>query len=201
MIKNVIFDYGQVLVHFVPEYMVRQYVSDDNDARMLTEIIFDRLYWDKLDEGTITNEQTVSEFKKRIPKRLWEVSEKIFYNWIYNIPEMEGMSELVSYIKEKYGVKTYLLSNISHYFADHADEMPILPKLDGYVFSARIGITKPNPAIYEHLLKTYGLEPSECIFIDDRAENVDAARSLSIHGYVFDGKASALKAHLDSILK
>lgn len=201
MIKNVIFDYGQVLVHFVPEYMVRQYVSDGDDVKMLTEIIFDRLYWDKLDDGTITNEQTVSEFKKRIPERLWEVSEKIFYNWIYNIPEMEGMSELVSYIKEKYGVKTYLLSNISHYLADHADEMPILPTLDGCVFSARIGKVKPTPAIYEHLLRTYSLEPSECIFIDDRAENIEGARALSIHGYIFDGDVDALRAHLDSVLK
>ena len=41
MIENVIFDFGQVLVHFEPEYMVRQYVTDDEDVKLLSEVIFE----------------------------------------------------------------------------------------------------------------------------------------------------------------
>ena len=69
MIKNVIFDFGQVLVHFEPEYMVRQYVNDEEDVKLLSEVIFDRLYWDRLDLGTITDEETISLFLTKVPHK------------------------------------------------------------------------------------------------------------------------------------
>ena len=60
MIKNLVFDFGNVLVRYEPEYMVSQYVSDPEDKRLLAEVLFDRLYWDALDEGTITDEEVVT---------------------------------------------------------------------------------------------------------------------------------------------
>lgn len=200
MIKNVVFDFGQVLVHFEPEYMVRQYVSNEKDVSLLTEVVFDRLYWNKLDEGTISDDETLKACYERLPKRLWELADEIYYNWIYNIPEIEGMQELINYIKDKYGVKTYLLSNISKYFASHESEIPILSLLDGCVFSSAINLVKPDTRIYEHLLHKFSLNASECIFIDDRSENIEAAVSLGFNGYVFDGDSSKLRAYLDSIL-
>jgi putative hydrolase of the HAD superfamily len=201
MIKNVIFDCGQVLVHFEPEYMVRQYVSNEPDVALLTEVIFDRLYWDKLDKGTISNEEVLNACHTRLPKRLWELCDEIYYNWIYNIPEIEGMSDLIKYIKKEFGVKTYLLSNISEYFAEHKDEIEILSLLDGFVFSSAINEVKPNKAIYEYLLSTFELKANECLFIDDRAENIEAGKSACIDGYVFDGDVNALKEFLDRVLK
>lgn len=192
MIKNVIFDCGQVLVHFEPEYMVRQYVSNEADVSLLTEVVFDRLYWDELDMGTISDKKAVSLMKKRLPKRLHELASEIYYGWIYNIPETTGMRELITYIKEKYGVKTYLLSNISKYFASHKKDVPILSLLDGYIFSSSIGIVKPSKEIYEHLLKEYDLDPTQCLFIDDRAINIEAGKSVGIDGYVFDGSLEKL---------
>ena len=67
-IKTVVFDFGQVMVHFEPSYMVSKYVSDKNDAELLKTVIFDRLYWDRLDEGTITDYEVISECKKRLPE-------------------------------------------------------------------------------------------------------------------------------------
>ena len=198
--KNMVFDCGQVLVHFEPAYMVSLYVSDPVDARLLEEVVFDRLYWNELDAGTITNEETMAAVKARLPERLWEVAGTIFYNWIYNIPEIEGMRELIEHIKETYHVSTYLLSNISHYFADHAHEIPILQVIDHCVYSARCGLVKPDVRIYEYLCDTYGLIPDETLFIDDRADNVEAAQKIGIHGYIFDGDAAKLRAYLDDIL-
>ena len=199
--KNIVFDCGQVLVHFDPAYMVGLYVSDQKDAKLLEEVLFDRLYWDPLDAGTITDEELMEAAKKRIPEALWEVAEKIYYNWIYNLPEMEGMRELIEHIKGTYGVSTYLLSNISHYFADHAHELPILGLIDHCVYSSRCGFVKPDPGIYRYLCETYGLIPEETLFIDDRADNIEGARKAGLHGYVFDGDTAKLRAHLDEILK
>ena len=65
MIKNIVFDYGNVMVRFEPSYMVGRYVCDREDAALLEKVVFDRLYWDRLDAGTITDEETLRECRKR----------------------------------------------------------------------------------------------------------------------------------------
>lgn len=200
MIKNVIFDFGQVLVHFEPEYMVRQYINDEDDVKLLSEVVFDRLYWDKLDLGTITDDETIALCRERLPKRLWETAEKIHRNWIYNIPEIEGMKELIKYIKNEHGVGVFVLSNISHYFADHSHEIDILNYSDGSVFSARLGVTKPDHRIFDHICKKYGLDPSTTLFVDDSEKNINASRTFGLQGYLFDGDAQKLKRYLDDEL-
>ena len=200
MIKNIVLDFGQVLVHFEPKYMVGVYVKDKADAELLEKVVFDRLYWDRLDAGTITNEETIEKINKRIPERLWDVASKIYYNWIYNIPEMEGMRELIKFLKENYDLKFYLLSNISNYFASHSDEIPILKELDKCVFSAPIGIVKPSKAIFEHLCSYCNIKPEESIFIDDNLANIEGASEFGINTYTFDGDAEKLKQYLIKIL-
>ena len=200
MIKNVIFDFGQVLVHFEPEYMVRQYVTNDSDVSLLSQVVFDRLYWDKLDLGTITDEETIVLCRERLPERLWDVAEKIHMNWIYNIPEIDGMKDLIKYIKEQYGLGVFVLSNISHYFADNSHNIDILKLSDGSVFSARLGITKPNHRIFEHICEKYSLDPTQTLFVDDSEKNIKAAISFGLQGYLFDGNAEKLREYLDNAL-
>lgn len=200
MIKNVVFDFGQVLVHFVPEYMVRQYVKDEEDVKLLSEVVFDRLYWDRLDLGTITDEETIRLCRERLPQRLWDVAEKIHWNWIYNIPEIDGMKDLIKYIKETHRVGVFVLSNISHYFADHSREIDILSYSDGSIFSARIGVTKPDHRIFAHMCEKFSLNPQETIFVDDNENNIKSACEFGLQGYLFDGDASRLKEYFDKVL-
>lgn len=201
MIKNVVFDFGQVLVHFVPEYMVRQYVTNEDDVKLLSEVVFDRLYWDRLDLGTITDEETISLCRERLPQRLWEVAEKIHWNWIYNIPEIDGMKELIKYIKERYGVGVFVLSNISHYFANHSHEIDILKEADGCIFSAHLGITKPDHRIFAHLCQKFDLKPNETVFVDDNENNIKSSIEFGLNGYLFDGDSKRLKEYFDKVLK
>lgn len=196
--KYVIFDFGQVLVRFEPSYMVGKYVSDPVEAALLAHIVFDRKYWDRLDAGTISDAEVVADVKTRVPARLGDAVEQIYYNWIYNIPEVEGMREVIEHVKSTYGAPVYLLSNISKYFASHAHEIPILALLDGCVFSAECGMTKPNADIFEHICEKFSLDPARTVFVDDREDNVQAAMRLGMAGYVFDGDADKLCAWLDS---
>lgn len=198
--KNVVFDFGQVLVHFEPAEIVGKYVSDADDAELMVNVLFDKLYWDRLDEGTLTNEDFISAVRERIPPRLWEMADTIYYNWIYNLPEIEGMSELIQYIKEKFGVSVFLLSNISRYFAAHSDEFPILRLIDKCIFSAVCGMVKPNTEIYEYLCAECEIIPDETVFIDDRTDNIEGARKIGIHGYCFDGDVAKLRTYLEEIL-
>ena len=201
MIKNVVFDFGQVLVHFQPAYMVAKYVTDEADAKLLEEVLFDRLYWDKLDEGTISNEEMMSAVQARIPQRLWSLAEEIYAHWIYHIPEIEGMVQLILRVKEGYGKRVLLLSNISKFFVEHADEVPILRLIEERVFSAACGMVKPNREIFEHLCTTYALRPEETLFIDDSPKNIAGAEAYGIRGYIFDGDVEKLGAYLDEVLQ
>ena len=130
MIKNVIFDFGRVLVDFSPRYVVSPFVDSEEDERLLAEVLFDRLYGDRLDAGTITDEEVVRLASERLPDRLKSVASLAYYNWIYRLPPIPGMWELVTSIKQKYGVRTYLISDISRYFASHRDEFAVLGSCD-----------------------------------------------------------------------
>lgn len=199
MIKNVVFDFGQVLCYFDKKYIVYPYVKNE-DREKASEVILDRLYWDRLDAGTISDSEAVLKMQERLPEHLKACAEKIYYGWIDNLPEVEGMRELISYIKEKYNVKCYLLSNISPYFINNRHRVPILDLLDGYTFSGSLGITKPNTKTYQHLLSQHNIKAEETIFIDDRKENIEGANKAGICGYVFDQDAAKLKDYLDKIL-
>ena len=201
MIKNVVFDFGQVMVHFEPSYMVGRYVTDKTDAALLEEVIFDRLYWDRLDAGTISDLEVISGCYTRLPERLHRYVPEIYYNWIYNIPEIEGMGELVDHIKKVYGVNVFLLSNISIYFASHAKEIPILSGFDKCIFSAVCGSVKPSPDIFAYLCTSCGISAGETLFIDDNKNNIKGAEDFGIKGYLFDGNAARLRSYLDEILK
>ncbi len=198
MIKNVIFDFGQVLVKFIPEYMTKAYISDENDIKIVEEVIFDRLYWDKLDAGTISDEEVIEAAKKRLPERLWQSTEKVYYNWIYNIPEIEGMSEIVSELKES-GKNICIISNISKLFVAHHKEIPILKHFDKMVFSSACGMAKPNSDIFNYTLEKYGFKASETLFVDDRQDNIQGAENVGITGYLFDGNVEKFKEYLEKI--
>jgi putative hydrolase of the HAD superfamily len=195
MIKNVIFDFGQVLVHFEPDYMCSLEISNPDDQRLVSDVLFDRLYWERLDAGTIEDEEVIAAAKTRLPERLHSVMEKIYYNWIHTLPEIDGMREVIALCREK-GFGVYLLSNISTYFVAHYKEIPILEGFDGYVFSSKAGCVKPSADIFRHICDKFGLTPSETLFVDDNAKNIEGAERFGIIPYHFDGNAQALKDYI-----
>ena len=196
--KNIIFDFGQVLVHFDPIYMTSRYVPEKEDIDLVAEVLFDRLYWDKLDAGTISDADVVRLASERVPERLRQPLEKIYYNWIYNIPEIDGMRDAIDICRKK-GFGIYLLSNISNYFADRKDDIPILSLLDGFVFSAKCGFVKPSAEIFAYTCKKFDLVPSETLFIDDSEKNAAGAKKFGINAYLFDGDAKKLCDYLQSL--
>ena len=200
MIKNVVFDFGQVLVRFDPQYMVGVYVPEGKDGELLSEVIFDRLYWDELDSGRLGHDEAFDMMRQRLPERLWEIARRIYDDWIINIPEIDGMRELISYIKKEYGVRCFVLSDISHYFVENSHRIEILQNIDGCVFSSNVGVTKPDRRIYEHLIEKYSLDPAETVFIDDKPGNIAGAAAVGINGYVFDGDSGKLREWLEEVI-
>lgn len=198
MIKNVIFDFGQVLVRFEPEYMCSLYTDSTEDIKLLSEVVFDRIYWDRLDAGTIENEEFFASIEKRLPKRLHETAKKVYLNWINTLPEIPGMRDVIALCREL-GFGVYLLSNISREFAARYREIPILSLVDGCVFSSTCGYVKPDARIFAHIVEKFGLDKESTLFVDDNINNINGATSFGLKAYHFDGDAEKLYSYLKSL--
>jgi HAD superfamily hydrolase (TIGR01509 family) len=188
------------MIKYQPTLMAAKYTESPEDELTISEVLFDRLYWDALDDGTITDEEIIEASKKRLPERYHAILPKIYYNWIYNLPEVEGMNALVASLRAKYGVGLFLLSNISEYFADNAGEIRALKHFDRCFFSAKMGLTKPDPEIFLTVCREVSTDPSEALFIDDSAKNIEGAKRAGLTTYLFDGDAKKLEKYLTEVL-
>ncbi len=187
------------MVHFDEFKMSRAYTETDEDAALVKNVLFDRLYWDRLDEGTISDSEVIRCSCERLPSRLHEACRMAYDNWIGNIPFIDGMPELVKKLRAKTD-NIFLLSNISMGFSEKYSEYPEIKALfsnfKGLVFSGVEGVVKPNEQIFRILLDRYSLKAEESIFIDDSQKNIEGAQRLGINTYLFDGDVSALEKHI-----
>jgi putative hydrolase of the HAD superfamily len=194
MIKNVIFDCGQVLIRYNETEIAAHYVDTPEEAEFLGRIAMARKYWNRFDEGILTEADYLEQVKKELPEHLHKAVEKLVWGWIGNCPMIDGMEDIVRDVR-KAGKKLYLLSNFNQRL--RTEPYPILSEFDALVISGEINKVKPDRAIYDYLLDTYALNPEECIFIDDNPANIAMAESLGITGYLFDGDAVKLRAYLE----
>lgn len=102
-------------------------------------------------------------------------------------------------VKDELGVRVFLLSNISTYFADHASEREELEPFERCFFSAVVGHTKPHADMFEYLCRECKIKPEETLFVDDSAKNIAGAEAFGIKGYLFDGDSKKLREYIDSI--
>lgn len=179
MIKNLIFDLGDVLMSYRATEMLMDYGMTEKEALYLDDLMFYDPLWAILDKGTMTNEEVIAGYAKKYPKHADAIGWFIRHGEYMHVPRPK-VWEKVHELKEK-GYRIYLLSNYSKdFFQKHTKDASFVQDLDGAVISYQIHETKPDAAIYEHLLKKYQLNPAECLFFDDRAENVEGAVTVGI---------------------
>ena len=198
MIRNIIFDFGSVLVDWNPERLYGPYFNDDAKMRYFLTEICPHAWNAQADTGRSTAEIT----EERIavyPE--WEKEIRMYFGqWIKMMGEqIPGMQELVEELKDR-GYGLYGLTNWSaETFPLVKDNYPVFRLLDGIVVSGEEKIAKPDPGIFSILLQRYGLKPEECLFIDDNPKNVSTGESLGIRGLVFTS-AAALRSRLAEVL-
>ncbi|MCD2186548.1 HAD-IA family hydrolase [Actinomycetospora soli] len=90
------------------------------------------------------------------------------------------------------GRRTAVLSNAPAHLARTVRDAAWSDGFETLVFSAEVGLVKPDPAIYAAADAAYGTTPGECVFFDDRPPNVEAARAHGWTAHVWDGPDAAL---------
>ena len=202
MIRYFIFDFGRVIVNFGEAEMTAKYVKNERRRELVRSVVFDRLYWDRLDLGTISDSEVKHGILRRLRGILGTQGCETYDNWVKSLTLIPHIEEAIAAAKKK-GEGLYLLSNISEKFVREFPSVPhvaeVLSPFDGMVFSGPEHLIKPDRRIYELLLKRYSLAPEECLFIDDSEKNIAGAASLGINTYLFDGDARRLKEYIEAL--
>ena len=184
MIKNIIFDIGNVLISFQPIDYLNSKFNDETTKTILFNTIFKSKEWLLLDRGTVTDMEVIEIFCKRQPSFEKEIR-YVMKNWHeMHIPMKESI-KLLKYLKNS-GYHIFFLSNYhKNAFKVIFNKFDFIREVDGQVISCDVKLLKPEELIYEILLNKYNLKPQECIFIDDSIENIKVADKLGIHGICF----------------
>ena len=189
MIKNVIFDIGNVLMDFRwDDYMLKLHKNDAAKIKAINAAIWEKGYWPALDRGEITGAEATEKAVAVAPTLEKEIREtlagagKAMHKFDYAIPWLKELKEM--------GQRVYYLSNYSE-FAMQANPgvLDFMPYMDGGVFSCFVKLIKPNKAIYQTITEKYRLNPAECIFTDDMPENVRAAQEYGFNAVLFESYA------------
>ena len=195
-ISTIVFDMGQVLIHWNAPQILSAYNLSEEDGRLLTRELFGSVEWVQLDHGTISHRQAITQVCRRLPQRLSAVVEDIVSSWWKRLLEpMEGMGELVRELKDQgYGI--YLLSNASVDLRKYFHRIPGSEYFDGLMVSAEEKRIKPQYEIFHTLYSRFHLNPEQCIFIDDSPANIEAALCTGMDGIIFRGSAERLRREL-----
>jgi len=187
LIKNVVFDIGNVLMDFRwREYMHSLFGDDETVIRIVNQAIWHNGCWAAMDRDEMDGEAVLKSgtafaprYAREIKLALDQVS-KAFHKCDYAIPWVRGLKSM--------GFSVYYLSNYSAFSVQaNPHVLDFIPYMDGGVFSYKAKAVKPEPEIYFCLCRTYGLKPEECLFTDDVPENVEGARACGFQAVVFKG--------------
>lgn len=194
-IRNVIFDMGNVLMTFDGLRFAGLFTDTPEDAELLDGALFGTTMWSLLDSGTISHETMRRYALAHLPERLHPNLNECFDHWPEHSEPIAATNELGIRLKrEGYGI--YVLSNANARIMDQLGHAPVTPYLDGCVVSAKERIMKPDPAIFRLLCLRYRLDPAECLFVDDNADNCEGARVAGLRAFHYQDNVAELEASI-----
>ncbi len=181
MIKNIIFDLGNVLISFIPSEYLKKKNYPENIRNTILNDIFRSNEWKMLDNGDITLGEAIdtlafkSSLKREEIALVFKMRTEIMFPLDNNVRLLPAL--------KKRGFSLYYLSNFPlDIFEEIKNDYFFFRYFDGGIISAEVKLSKPDVRIFSFLLNKYSLNPLESVFIDDIEENVRSAEKLKIKG-------------------
>ncbi len=199
MIRNVLFDIGKVLLSFEREPTLRDF------ARYSTTIgeqdfefgnVFVSPYWEQMELGELSPREYYGHFRRASGCR---ISYRHFVLiWTAHFTPTQAIVDYGRSLAGKYGI--YFFSNTDPiHIPPLFERFPSLLFFDGCALSWELGARKPDPRFFHRGLAKFGLDPTECLFVDDRPENTRTARKLGMQAVDFRSPSQTI-ARMDTIL-
>jgi putative hydrolase of the HAD superfamily len=197
-IRNVVFDFGGVLVRWQPEAVIAGFYADEPSRALVRDAVFRHPDWIDIDRGTLSESAAIERFAVRMHRPAAEMRALMQHIKDSLTPVPDSIA-LLDELAQR-GVPLYGLSNMSApIFAllksrhDHWD------RFRGIVVSGEVGLVKPEPEIFHHLAQRYELIPAETVFIDDHLPNIESAGRLGFRTIHF-ADAEQCRRELDTLL-
>lgn len=194
--RNVIFDFGGVLVRWQPEAVIASFYTDDALRERVREAVIRHPDWVDIDRGTLSEDTAIERFAARMQRPAAEMRELMRHIK----DSLTAMPDTVALLEElvQRGVPVYGLSNMSApIFALLRSRYDHWDRFRGIVISGEVGLVKPEPEIFHHITDCYSLIPAETVFIDDHLPNIESAGRLGFRTIHF-ANAAQCRRELDT---
>ena len=173
-----LFDLGNVFFNWDPRHFYKKIFKDVNEMEYFLNNICNDIWNNEQDAGRLIDEAEINLISK-FPNYKKEI--KLYYpNHRKMIKNFYNSSvEVLDFLLKK-NYECYVLSNWSaETFVGMKEEYPFLKKFNGLIISGEEKLCKPDKKIYELAIKRFNLNPKKTIFIDDKHENIIAAKYLN----------------------
>lgn len=192
MIKNVIFDIGNVLAKFRWQKLFKELGFEGEVFDHVADATVRGPWWPEYDRSRMSDEEIWQRCCALAPEYSAQIM-AVFEN-VENICEEYDYARSWIYSLKAAGYRIYLLSNYGRTSFEKArQKFSFMDLADGQVISYEVEEIKPDRAIFEALEKKYGILPEESVFLDDTMKNVKAAKSYGYHAIFFENQALAAK--------
>jgi len=192
VIHTLLFDLGNVLVHFSHEKMCTQIglLCGRSGAEVRTLLFDSGLQWE-FERGQVSEREFHGRLERLVGSPLDFDALRLAGSDIFDLNP--PMPSLLDQLRAR-GHRLVLLSNTSITHYDFVERrFHFLEKFDDAVLSFRVGAIKPEPAIFAAALKAIQCPPSECFYTDDIPAYVEAGRSFGLNAEVFTDAASLVR--------
>lgn len=179
MIKNIIFDLGNVIIKYDQNEIMDNFTNEKDERKFMMDKIFNAPEWDLLDLGEINRKGAIERITKREDAKYRELIKAFFETWYKMQTINESIVQIAKKLKEK-GYNIYVLSNMATENFEYFENIDFFKLCNGIIISAKEHMKKPDEQIYRLILERYNLIAEECLFIDDLERNTIAANKIGI---------------------
>lgn len=193
MIKNIVFDIGNVLTDYTWEKHVKSFNFGEEECARVIAATVKSPEWNEFDRGVLTTEEVIGLLVEN-DRQMEAQIRKMMKNISGLVEKVEYAIPWIKSLQEK-GYQVYYLSNFSEKaHKECAAALDFIPYTQGGILSYQDKLIKPQPEIYRLLLERYGLQAEACVFLDDTLINVQAAEACGMYGIHFLDYAQGVEA-------
>lgn len=183
MIRNIIFDLGNVIINYNQEQIINNFTKKEEEIKYIYDEIFHAPEWKLMDLGNITNDEAIEVINKRNEFKYQKLTDNFLHEWYKKQKINRDIVEIAKKLK-KNGYKLFVLSNMANLTYEYFKNDEFFSLCTGIIISAHEHLIKPDEKVFRLLLDRYKLNAEECLFIDDdpSEQNYKTANKIGIQG-------------------
>lgn len=183
MIKNIIFDLGNVIINYNQKKIINNFTEKEEEIKYIYDEIFHAPEWTLMDLGDITNDEAIEIINKRNEFKYEKLTQEFLHEWHKKQPINRDIVEIAKILKNN-GYNLFVLSNMANQTYEYFKNDEFFSLCTGIIISAHEHLIKPDEKVFRLLLDRYKLNAEESLFIDDdpSEQNYKTANKIGIKG-------------------